>query len=127
MLAPGELTSLGLALAFVPGTIAATAGVARQEAGLASGILNTSRLFGGALGLAVLATLATSRSTSDLSHPTLAVHTVGQALVNGFQFAFVIAAGVAAVGAVAAVFGMPSLRPRAAATPVAEPRAAVEV
>ena len=48
-----------MAFAFVPASICATAGVKPQEAGLASAVANTSRLFGGALGLAILATIAT--------------------------------------------------------------------
>jgi MFS family permease len=126
MLAPSLITSIAMPFAFIPGTICATAGVAPQEAGLASGVLNTARMFGGALGLAILATIATSRSTDDLHHPTAAIHTVNQALVNGFSFAFVIGAGMALVGAIIAAFGMPRLRPRTVAAPQAEP-VAVEV
>ncbi len=66
MLAPSLLVAIGIGLAFVPATISAVAGVAPTEAGLASGLVNTSRLVGGALGLAILATLATSRTKS---HP----------------------------------------------------------
>ena len=62
-----------------------------EEAGLASAVANTARLFGGALGLAILATLATSHSTRLLHHPTAAVHTANQALVSGFQLAFWVA------------------------------------
>ncbi len=112
ILLPGLLTAGGLSFAFIPGTICATAGVEPHEAGLASALVNTARLFGGALGLAILATLATSRTASDLRHPTAAVHTVNQALVSGFQFAFVLAAAFAFVGAVIAAFAMPSLPAR---------------
>src|SRR5205823_12983976 len=52
VLLPSLLVAIGIGLAFVPVTIAAVAGVASREAGLASGLVNTSRLFGGALGLA---------------------------------------------------------------------------
>jgi EmrB/QacA subfamily drug resistance transporter len=108
MLLPSVLTSIGLPLTFVPGALAATAGVAPQEAGLASGIFNTARMFGGALGLAILATVATSHSRSDLSHPTAAVHTFDQALTNGFTYAFVFAAVIALVGALICGFLMPA-------------------
>ncbi|MGO9791417.1 MAG: MFS transporter [Solirubrobacteraceae bacterium] len=112
VLLPGLLTAFGMSFAFIPGTICGTAGVAPSEAGLASALINTSRLFGGALGLAILATLATSRTASDLRHPTAAVHTVNQAMVSGFQLAFVIAAAFAFLGALIAAFGMPSLPAR---------------
>jgi EmrB/QacA subfamily drug resistance transporter len=133
MLAPSLLVSLAMPFAFIPGTICATAGVAPQEAGLASGVVNTARMFGGALGLAILATLASSHSKHDLQHPTAAIHTVNQALVSGFQFAFVLAGAMAFIGALVAAFGMPSVRARGAAAeqaPVAEgspARVAVEV
>jgi EmrB/QacA subfamily drug resistance transporter len=114
LLAPGLLTSFAMPFAFVPGVICATSGVRPQEAGLASAVANTSRLFGGALGLAILATIATSHSTTLLHHPTAAVHTANQALVSGFQLAFWCAGGIAAVGMLVALFGMPSARREAA-------------
>ena len=121
VLAPSLLVATGIGLAFVPVTICAVAGVAPHEAGLASGLVNTSRLFGGALGLAILAALATSQTNRDLHHG-VAVHT---ALTNGFQLAFVVAGAFAAVGAVVAAFGLPQVRGRAARQPqpasVAEP------
>jgi EmrB/QacA subfamily drug resistance transporter len=100
----GVLASLGMGVSLVSGTILATKGVARAQAGLASGLLNTSRLVGGALGLAILSTLA-------------AGHTKGQgalvdplhALTNGFSLAFAVGAIVCLTGAVAAVV---LLRPR---------------
>ena len=58
----GLLAAMGLGLSLVPATIAAVAGVPAKESGLASGMLNTSRLIGGALGLAVLSTIAASRT-----------------------------------------------------------------
>jgi EmrB/QacA subfamily drug resistance transporter len=126
MLAPSLITSIAMPFAFIPGTICATAGVAPQEAGLASGVINTARMFGGALGLAILATIATSQSTSDLHHPTAAIHTANQALVNGFSVAFEVGAAMALVGALVAAFGMPRVRTRTHAAPQAEP-VAVEV
>jgi MFS family permease len=91
-------------------TIAAVAGVPSREAGLASGVVNTSRLFGGALGLAVLAALATSRTTHDLRHLGNSLPALHHALTNGFRFAFLISALIAAVGAAVALFGMPKVR-----------------
>ncbi|HYZ80495.1 MAG TPA: MFS transporter [Solirubrobacteraceae bacterium] len=115
MLFPSLLTALGIGLAFVPATISAVAGVAPQEAGLASGLVNTARLFGGALGLAVLAAIATSQTNSDAAHGA----TAHAALVSGFQLAFVVSAAFALVGALVAAFGLPRLRPRAQPAAVA--------
>ena len=106
MLFPSLLTAMGIGLAFVPATISAVAGVAPQEAGLASGLVNTARLFGGALGLAVLAAIATSRTTAELHHAGTTAHA---ALVSGFQLAFVVSAGFALVGGLVAAFGLPRL------------------
>ncbi len=125
MLPAGLLASLGMPFAFIPGTIAATSGVKPQEAGLASAVANTARLFGGALGLAVLATLASSHSKSELAHPTAAIHTVNQALVSGFDLAFVIAAVIAGVGVLVAALGIPRMAPAPAGQP--QPAVAVEV
>ena len=103
VLAPSVIVASGMGLAFVPVTISAVAGVARREAGLASGLVNTSRLFGGALGLAILAAIATSRTNSDLHHGLSEI----AALTGGFKLAFVIAAAFALVGALVAMFGLP--------------------
>jgi EmrB/QacA subfamily drug resistance transporter len=108
MLFPSLLTALGIGLAFVPATISAVAGVAPQEAGLASGLVNTARLFGGALGLAILAAIATSRTNADLRHAGTTAHA---ALVSGFQLAFVVSAAFALVGALVVAFGLPRRLP----------------
>ena len=109
MLFPSLLTALGIGLAFVPATISAVAGVAPHEAGLASGLVNTARLFGGALGLAILAAIATSRTDSDLHHAATTAHA---ALVSGFQLAFLVSGALALVGALVAAFGLPRLPAR---------------
>jgi MFS family permease len=116
VLVPSLLVAIGIGLAFVPATIAAVAGVAPQEAGLASGLVNTSRLVGGALGLAILAALASGRTNSDVraagSHVTPRV--LHAALTSGFELAFLVAAVFAGLGALIAIFGLPSVPRRAA-------------
>jgi MFS family permease len=99
ILFPSLLAAVGLGFAFVPMTVAAVSGVENHEAGLASGLINTSQQIGGALGLAILATIANSR-TADVAE---AGNTVPVALVEGFQRAFTVGAGVAILGAILAV------------------------
>jgi EmrB/QacA subfamily drug resistance transporter len=87
-LLPGiMLVSIGMGLVFVPITLIATSGVPVDDAGLASGLFNTSQQIGGALGLAVLSTLATNRTSDELSSlsgaPSAAEQ--GDALVSGFH------------------------------------------
>jgi EmrB/QacA subfamily drug resistance transporter len=108
VLAPSLLAAIGIGLAFVPATISAVAGVASDEAGLASGLVNTARLFGGALGLAILATIATSRTDTDLHHAVASA----TALTSGFVVAFAVSAAFAALGALIGIFGLPRVRPR---------------
>ena len=99
-LLPGFLlTGLGIGFAFVPISIAALAGVQPNEAGLASGLFNTSQQIGGALGIAALSTIASSHTDSALASGTA----VPNALVDGFTAAFVAGAIVAAAGIVAAL------------------------
>jgi len=94
VLGPSLLAAAGLGFSFVPVTIAAVAGVKDSEAGLASGLINTAQQVGGALGLALLATIANSR-TEDVAGG-------GQpdpsALIEGFQSAFLAGAGIAVLG-----------------------------
>ena len=102
-LLPGiMLTSIGMGLTFVPITLIATSGIPHADAGLASGLFNTSQQIGGALGLAILATLAASATSDTLSsvggEPTAADQ--AQALVDGFHVAFVGSALFVAAGAV---------------------------
>ena len=99
ILGPSLLAAVGLGLAFVPVTIAAVAGTKPQEAGLASGLINTSQQVGGALGLAILATIANSR-TQSLFHA--GVHSSSVALTKGFDRAFLVGAGFAIAGALLA-------------------------
>jgi MFS family permease len=99
-LLPGFLVlGVGIGFSFVPISIAALAGVGPSEAGLASGLINTSQQIGGALGIAALSTIATSRTEDSLGSGTA----VPTALVDGFQSAFVVGAVVAALGIIAAL------------------------
>jgi MFS family permease len=99
-LLPGFLViALGMAFSFVPISIAALAGVGDSEQGLASGLINTSQQIGGALGIAVLSTIATTRAEDAVASGTA----VPSALVDGFQVAFLVGAVIAAVGVVASI------------------------
>jgi MFS family permease len=99
---PGLLVmSAGLGLTFVPLTLIATTNVGDQDAGLASGLFNSSQQIGGALGLAILSTVAASTTTDAL--PSGVAASAGQeasALVEGFQMAFAVGAGLMLVGVI---------------------------
>jgi hypothetical protein len=99
-LLPGFLIiALGMALCFVPISIAALAGVKQAEAGIASGLINTSQQIGGAVGIALLSTIAISRTENEVAAGTA----TPQALTSGFQLAFWVGAGIALAGVVAAL------------------------
>ena len=99
-LLPGFLViALGMGFSFVPISIAALAGVPAKDAGLASGLINTSQQIGGALGIAVLSSVAIAQSNDA----TAAGDAVPEALTSGFQAAFWVGAGVAAVGVLASL------------------------
>jgi EmrB/QacA subfamily drug resistance transporter len=97
-LLPGFLLiAVGIGFAFVPISIAALAGVQAAEAGLASGLINTSQQIGGALGIAALSSIATSRTSNAVSNGS----SQAAALVSGFHGAFVAGAIIGALGIVA--------------------------
>jgi EmrB/QacA subfamily drug resistance transporter len=100
-LLPGFLLiGIGLGFSFVPISIAALAGVANEEQGLASGLINTSQQIGGALGIAILSTVATTQTGDAIASGTA----VPVALTDGFQTAFFVGVGIAAVGVLASLF-----------------------
>jgi EmrB/QacA subfamily drug resistance transporter len=97
-LVPGFLlTGVGLGFSFVPVSIAALSGVPDSLAGVASGLINTSQQVGGALGVAILSTVANSRTDTLVNEGKNQL----VALTDGFQYAFAVAAGMALVGLVA--------------------------
>jgi MFS family permease len=99
-LLPGFLLiGLGIGFSFVPISIAALAGVRAAEAGLASGLINTSQQIGGALGIAALSTIATTQTENALASGTL----LPSALVDGFSAAFLAGALIAGAGIFAAL------------------------
>ena len=100
-LLPGFLLiSIGMGFSFVPISIAALAGVQPAEAGLASGLINTSQQIGGALGIAVLSAVASSSTNDALASGS----SLPVALTDGFHAAFYGAAAVALVGVLVALF-----------------------
>src|SRR5918999_1492602 len=105
ILGPSIVTGFGLAFAFVAGTIAATSGVSGEQAGLASGLVNTSQQIGGALGLAVLIALSTART--DAVDASQAV-----ALAEGYQAGFLGGAALAVLGALLTVLLLSSRESR---------------
>jgi EmrB/QacA subfamily drug resistance transporter len=99
VLFPSLVTAWGLGLAFVPVTIAAVTGTRPDEAGLASGLINTAQQVGGALGLAILAAVANGRTDNVLAS---GVRNPAVALTEGFQDAFLVGAGFAILAAILA-------------------------
>jgi MFS family permease len=97
VLGPSLLAGVGFGLAFVPVTIAVVTGAEPHEAGLAPGLINTSQQVGGALGLAILATVANSR-TQSLLHA--GVHSSAVALTKGYDRAFLVGAALAVAAAI---------------------------
>jgi EmrB/QacA subfamily drug resistance transporter len=99
MLGPSLVTSIGLGICLVSMTVASTSGVPHEEAGAASGLLNTSRQVGGAVGLAVLVTVAANRTHDALGGGSGQVG----ATVAGYDRAFLVTAGFFVVAAIAAL------------------------
>jgi MFS family permease len=106
---PGFLISgLGLALAFIPMSIGALTGVRPEEAGVASGLINTSQQIGGAIGVAIATTVATSFTGRYVDDHAGSNAFSGPALTHGFQIAFYVLAGLAAAGALISVLMLES-------------------
>jgi MFS family permease len=110
---PFAVAGAGTAFAFIPISIAALAGVKEQQAGLASGLLNTSQQLGGAIGIAIASSVAASHTQALLR----AGHAAPAALNGGFQQSLWVLGGIGLL-AVPAIFAL--VRREAASTPVAE-------
>ena len=104
ILGPSFVAAVGLGLSFVAVTVAALAGVSDRESGLASGLINTMQQVGGALGLAVLATIANSTTEGAMSTVTQGDRAAtAAALTEGFRDAFLGAAAFAVIGVILAL------------------------
>lgn len=101
---PGVLVAAGIGLSIVPATIAATQFADHSRAGLASGLVNTSRQVGGSLGIALLISIATWYTSHQIGRNTA----VPEALTQGFRLAYLIAAGFAALAMVATFTLLPA-------------------
>jgi MFS family permease len=93
------ISGLGLAFAFVPVSIGALTGVRPADAGVASGLINTSQQVGGAVGVAVATTVATTLTAHFVTAHAGSSALGGAALTHGFHAAFYVLAGIAGAGA----------------------------
>jgi EmrB/QacA subfamily drug resistance transporter len=114
VLGPCIITGIGVGLVIAPIVAAATTGVAPREAGMASGLMNSSRQLGGCIGLASLATIATHR-TGTATDPA--------AINDGYALGLAVAAALFAIAAVVAITVLPRRR---AETPAPRPAATAE-
>jgi EmrB/QacA subfamily drug resistance transporter len=125
---PGFLISgLGLALAFVPMSIAALTGVRAADAGIASGLINTNQQIGGAIGVAAATTIATTFTHRYVDANVGTGAFSGPALTHGFAIAFYVLAAVAAVGALLAAVMLESQPAEAEPELIAAEESALEL
>ena len=117
---PFIISGLGLALAFVPMSIGALTGVRERDAGVASGLINTTQQIGGAIGVAVAATVATTFTSRYVDAHPGADSFSPAALTHGFQTAFYVLAALAAAGALISALMLDS-RPVQAGAAAHEP------
>jgi EmrB/QacA subfamily drug resistance transporter len=96
------LIGVGLGFAFVPVSIAALSGATGKEAGLASGLINTNQQIGGAIGLAILISISTTRSDNLIDDGVAQI----DALTDGYSLAFWVAAGFAILGVIVTLFAL---------------------
>ncbi|MGH3471786.1 MAG: DHA2 family efflux MFS transporter permease subunit [Nocardioidaceae bacterium] len=116
---PLFIVGAGTAFAFIPTSIAALTGVRDSDAGLASGLLNTSQQIGGALAVAIVSAVATSHTATLLARG----HGLPSSLTGGLHWAFWVCAGIAAVGVLVGALVLPRRTAAAPPAPAAELRA----
>jgi MFS family permease len=109
------LGGAGMGFSFVPVTIASLMGVERSEAGVASGLVNTSRQIGGAIGIAATSAIATTATNNYVSAHVGSVATSGPALDHGLQTGLYVLTGLLVAGALVAVSLLRPVRPPEAA------------
>jgi EmrB/QacA subfamily drug resistance transporter len=111
------ISGLGLAFAFVPMSIGALTGVRPADAGVASGLINTTQQIGGAVGVAIVSTVATTFTAHYIHAHAGASALGGAALTHGFHVAFYVLAGIAGAGAILAALMLESKRSNSEAQP----------
>jgi EmrB/QacA subfamily drug resistance transporter len=122
LLGPSLIIAAGLGLTYVPMTIASVSGVSKNQTGLASGLINTTQQVGGALGLAIAATVANSQTDHYLRAAHRGTLALRAALTHGFRAGFLVDAGFATLGILAALTLIQRIR-FAADQPASEPMA----
>jgi EmrB/QacA subfamily drug resistance transporter len=123
---PFIVSGLGLALAFVPMSIGALTGVREADAGIASGLINTTQQIGGAIGVAVATTIATTFTSRYVDAHAGTNAFDGAALTHGFQVAFYVLAAMAGIGALIAALLLES-KPAEAVPELTADAAALEM
>lgn len=117
---PGlALIALGAGMSFVALTIAATAGVPGREAGLASGLINTSQQIGGALGLAILSGVAASKIEDVMRHSAPTAQALATATVEGYKHAFLVAVGFTVISTLLVIFVLKAQKTAGGEQPIA--------
>src|SRR5712692_1552303 len=120
VLGPLVLLSIGLGMAFVSTSVTAISGVQPDESGLASALLNVGRQLGGSLGIAVMGTIATTVTRTQLATGPFSHAAVNNALTAGFSSAFEVAGLIALAGFVPALVAVRNRPSPAAATRTVE-------
>jgi len=115
LLPPFLLIGIGMGSAFPAIMTLAMSGATPEDAGLASGLVNTSMQVGGAIGLAVLATLSTQRTQNLVDSGV----SNASALTSGYHLAYLVGAGLAAIAAAIAIFVLRDVAPAGAMAPEA--------